>query len=244
MTATDRRAALTMVAGAVGAVGASLLAPAAALRAGEALALPPAPMVLQRRLERGLGDGAAITVEREWSVGFARQGSGVAVSGLQAAVRIDAPPSLAHLAGIEAQRSTDAMFPILLSDRGVIVAGGQFVLQLDLDRAIDEAEQIIARQPAARGVKEDQLFFLALLQRSAGRLLDHLPADLFYPASLSARSVREIALPDGTVGEYDVRYEALRAVDAQWLGRAEREVVTRIGPSVRRSREMWSLRQV
>jgi hypothetical protein len=232
-----------MVTGALASVLAETLLRATPPRASGALTLPTGAMILHRRLERGMADNATIAVEREWTVRFDRQGSGAAIAGAQLTVRVDAPPVLSKLAQIEADRSTDAMFPILLADSGAILAAGDFILGSDVDRAMAEAGQIIAERPIPAEVKDEQLYYLAILQRSAGKVLDQLPADLFFPVTSPARITGTIPLPDGTKGEFEATYAANFAPDGAWLDRAEREVISRIGASERRSREVWSLRR-
>lgn len=201
-------------------------------------------MRLVRRLERGLRGGAVITVERIWQVAFAEQGSGVAITGEQIDASVDAPAKLAALARIEESRSTADMFPILLTTEGRIAAVGPYTKQADLNEAVRLAESEIARRSLPPDTKRQQMLYLAQLQRTASSFLDQLPRDLFFPVSEPTRSVRKVNLPNGLLGEFEVAYEARTAPQQGWLDLAVRRVVTRIGDSVRRSREVWSMSEI
>jgi hypothetical protein len=147
MAGTTRR---TFLAGLVAAGFASglIARPAALLAALPALRLPVGAMWLERELVRSLGDGQAVTVRRSWDIGFAQQARGIVVSGAQVAVSVDAPENLAALARIEEQRDTAAMFPIMLSDNGRILAGGKGEAPADdLAAAMRAAERMIVARP-------------------------------------------------------------------------------------------------
>ncbi len=214
------------------------------LLAAQPLNIPQGPMRLVRRLERGMHDGAVITVERAWQVLFNAQGRGISITGKQVDASVDAPNALAPLARIEESRSTAGMFPILLTASGTIDAVGPYTKAADLAKAVRHAEAQIAARAVPVGAKAQQLQYLAQLQRTAGSFLKHLPRDLFYPASQPVRAVQEVSLPNGLVGEFEVVYEARSAPDRQWLDLAVRRVVTRIGQSQRHSREVWSMSEI
>jgi len=231
---------------ALGAFAVGSACPVAASLGKKPLSLPPGAWLLKRRLQRGLRDGLAISVTREWRVQFARQSRGIAVSGAQVSVAVDAPERLAPIAKIEEQRSSDAMFPILLAPNGKIIAAGQNTSQESLDEAVRAGTALLAEEmpkamagarPAAQHAR-----YLAQLQQSRSSLLDELPGDLFYPSAKPFRAVRQIALPDGRSGEFAVNWEASAHNESGWLNTARREVITRIGESERRSSEDWSLK--
>lgn len=211
------------------------------LWAAQPIQIPKGPMRLVRRLERGLRGGAIITVERVWRVAFAQQGSGVAIAGEQIDASVDAPAKLAPLARIERTRSTADMFPILLTAEGMIAAVGQYTRETDVDEAVRLAEAEIANRRLPAEAKKEQMLYLAQLQRTASSFLKQLPRDLFFPASEPTRTVRKVNLPNGLLGEFEVAYEARTAPRHGWLDLAVRRVVTRIGESVRHSREVWSM---
>ena len=223
------------------AAGVGLSVTPGTLRAHQRIAIPTGPMRLTRRIERSLSGGAALTVERSWQVDFAQQGQGVRIVGQQLDARVDAPPSLAPLARIEESRSTDEMWPILLSDTGLILAAGNSLQQEDVNAAVRAAEQMIAARDIPASLKAAQLEYLPRLQQAGASLLETLPADLFYPKLGPQQTARAIDLPDGLTGEFVVSYDA-RACDAGgWLERAVRRVVTRIGDSERHALEEWLL---
>lgn len=234
MTILNRR---QMVAGAV-ALGALGSVP---LRAAGSLPLPLGEMTLSRSVERSLVDGSTIVVERTWKVMFARQGTGARITGQQSLAKVIAPPSLANLARIEEARSTDAMFPMLLSDRGTLVTTGEYVLEQDLARIAREAEQMVRTRQLGSDRKAEQLQYLVLMQRSAGRLIEQLPSDLFYPSTPKVRLAKPISLPDGQKGEFELVYETRRAPGRAWLAFAERRIITRLGATEQQSREIWTM---
>ncbi len=230
--------------GAMAGTLAGVAAYASPLLAAQPLNIPRGPMRLVRRLERGMHDGAVITVERAWQVTFSAQGTGIAINGEQIAASVDAPEALAALARLEQSRSTSDMFPILLAGDGSIAATGAYANAGDVAEAIRLAEAQIAQRPIPAAAKAQQLQYLAQLQRTAGSLLKQMPRDLFYPASEPSRAIREVNLPNGLVGEFEVVYEARKRPVHGWLDLAVRRVVTRIGQSQRQSREVWSMSEI
>lgn len=241
MGSSTRRTLLAGLLGATAAGGAVL--PLAAQ--GPGLPLPPAAMRLRRVLVREFGGGAAITVQREWRIAFARQAGGVRVTGAETSARVEAPSALAALARIEEQRRTQALFPILLSAAGLIIAhGAAAVAQADLAAAADEAERLIARLPGGEARQESMRRYLAMaLEQGAGQF-ETLPADLFFPSGTPLRRVENVALPDGSSGQFELTWEARAAAQGGMLAQGERQVVTRIAGRERRSREVWSLHPV
>lgn len=209
--------------------------------AAPALRLPPGAMLLSRRIERPLSDGHAITVARTWETRFARSGRGIQVEGRQIAVKVDAPEALKPLARIEQQRETDTMFPLLLTSDGTIVGTGPSQEGKAIDEALRIAEAMIARSAKSQSEKKSAIHHLASLQVAGNSLLEILPRDLFFPASQPQRSVRRVALPDGSSGEIEMEYVADRMPGAPWLASSTRSVITRLGGSERISREIWTL---
>ncbi|MEM7665346.1 MAG: hypothetical protein AAF250_05775 [Pseudomonadota bacterium] len=241
MNGITRRGALgSAMAVAVGGL-ASQAAPAFAARVS---AIPSRPMRLVRRIERQLRGSATIKVTRDWQISFSRQASGIAITGEQISAKVDAPAALAALARIEESRSTDEMFPILLSSDGSIMTTGEYTQRSDLVTAVQEAEAAISKRAVSAPAKGQLRHYLAQLQRSGSTLLDQMPSDLFFPVNPPSRAVRPVSLPDGLMGEFEVTYTAHTAPGHDWLESAVREVVTRIGDSERRSTEMWSLTDI
>lgn len=243
MAGSTRR---TLLAGLIGAgVAGSLAAIARPLVAADtALALPGGAMLLERELVRELSDGAAITVRRGWEIGFARQARGILISGAQVSVSVEAPPNLAKLAEIEQRRSTQSMFPILLSETGLILSSGSApAAPASLSAALRAAEEVIARQTRSGAQRDSLLRYLAEIHRAGSSQFETMPADLFFPAATPVRQVESIALPDGIAGEFTLQWEARAAPDARWLAEGERQIVTRIDGLERRSREFWHLRR-
>lgn len=243
MAGSTRRRLLTGLIGAGLAGGAALLCVRPLRAASAPLRLPEGPMLLERTLVRELGPGVAITVRRWWEVGFARQARGIVVTGTQVAASVDAPPHLAELARIEQQRGTQGMFPILLSESGLIVSHGAApTAPADIAAALREAEPMIARLPRAQSAGEAMRRYLAELHRAGAGEFDTMPADLFFPSGTPLRRVETVTLPDGLAGAFELVWQARAVPEGGWLDEGEREIVTRIEGFERRSREGWRLR--
>jgi len=207
----------------------------------QSVTLPNGACALTRRLSRGLRDGNAIVVTRTWRVTFAEQARGVAIGGEQMSVSVEAPPRLAPLAQIEEARSTEGIFPILLAPDGTIMAAGPGTSPSSVDAAIETAQSLLKASGYADGTVAQQGIYMAQLQKAGSSLLDEMPGDLFYPSTKPVHDVRQLALPDGTSGEFELTWQASVNEGTKLLETARREVITRIGSSERRSNEEWSL---
>ena len=241
MKPSTRRGALATVLG-VG-IAASFL-PARTFAQSAVLGLPDGPMRFSRKIIRSLSDGSKLQIERSWRLLFTRQGQGIAVSGDQISVEVDAPPSLAELATIEQARSTDAIWPILLSDQGRILAAGRGIDEDDLAKAGMMARSMIEGRAQPRPDRDAQLDYLSQLLRAGGSLLAQIPADLFFPTEAPMRLVRAVDLPDGLTGEFEVNYASNAVPGKGWLDHAAREVITRLEGTEMRMREEWQMREL
>lgn len=235
MRRISRRRTLAMALGAM--AGAGL--PGGSVLATTGLPIPPGAMTFRRRLERSLRGDAVLVVERSWVIEFTRQGLGISVRGTQVTVAVDAPPSLARLVEIEESRSTSEMWPILLSETGEIVAAGDAVGERDVGRALEAARNMIANAQIVPREREMRLSVLEQFGQAGDSISAQMPADLFYPSTKPLHMVRAIDLPDGMTGEFEVTYTSRSAPESGWLDRAERQVVTRVGDSEKRTREEW-----
>lgn len=231
----SRRSALGAIA------GMALTSLAGLARAADGLRLPQVPMRLARRLIRELQDGDKILVEREWLVNFSMRPGGIAVDGRQLHAYVQAPPRIAAIAEIERNRSTEGLFPILLDSTGMIASVGPSETYGDVDAAVRAAEQIFARAAVSESESKTHRRLLAQLQQAGSSMLDQMPRDLFFPRRLALHETRPLALPDGTIGEFELVYTAQTTPGAAWLDRAERRVTTRLAGSERFSSETWSL---
>lgn len=225
-----------------GAIGVLSTSPLSALQrsASERVVFPTGKMRLTRRLSRSLRDGKAIVVTRSWAIDFQPVSQGASISGEQIAVDVDAPPALARLSEIEAARST-GMFPILLAPDGTLMAAGENTSQDTIDEAIKAAQELFEEGGLSKAETARQAQYMAQLQRVSASLLDELPIDLFYPSTEPYREVREVDIPDGGIGEFEVTWVATQQKDSALLANAKREVITRIGQSERRASEEWTL---
>jgi hypothetical protein len=239
MAGTTRRRLLT---GLMAAGGILALAPPLRALASAPLPLPGGPLRLTRELVRELGDGTAISVRRGWDVTFARQARGIMIAGTQVSASVDAPPSLADLARIEQQRSTAAMFPIMLTDAGLILASGTAnAAPDDMAAALRAAEKMIAARPQSEGQRDNLRRYLAEIHRAGAGQFEALPPDLFVPAGTPLRRVEPVSLPGGMTGAFELVWEARANPDTGWLVSGQRQIITRIAELERRSREVWTL---
>ena len=214
------------------------------LRAQTSLEMPQGPLKLTRRIERSMRGGAMLTVERSWQVRFVKQGQGIAIQGEQVEAKVDAPQSLAPLADLEERRSTEQMWPILLGSNGMILSAGMSLLEEDLAEAVRLARQMVSERAIPADQRASQMQYMGDLQQASSTLLDRLPDDLFYPSIGPMRAVRSIDLPQGLVGQFELSYLAQAVPEKGWLDRAERQIISRIGGSVRTAREEWILRDI
>jgi hypothetical protein len=208
------------------------------------LLLPDHPLHLTRVLQRGLDErgAAAITVRRWWEVAFERQGRGIVVSGRQVGADVAAPPALAELARIEQQRDASSLFPLMMSEQGLIISSPTAPEPSEaIDAALRAAESLIARQALPASEQARLSHYLGEVQRAGTGLLDALPGDLLFPASAPVEHTQAVTLPDGLTGRFTLSYRGEPQPDAPWLARAERRVVTVIGTTERRAAEVWTL---
>lgn len=211
-------------------------------QAARTLFEPPAgPMVLTRTVWKTLGDGKQIVVSRRYAVSFSRNASGFDVEGRLLDASVDAPGALAVLADIERRRADTGMFPIQLDARGWI-HGAKPADERALgprQEALKGGLRTIEAAGASAQEQREHAAQLALLaQQGIGGVW---PSDLFNPLQPRRHNRREIALPDGQVGEVDVTI-VVRAMLPSGLPEAvERTVVTRLGGTERVSREEWTL---
>ena len=206
--------------------------------------IPSHGMLLKRRLIRGLNDGNKIIVDRGWNVQFTRQSQGIAITGTQISVSVSAPKALASFVEIEKARSTQNMFPILLSPEGTIMAAGSFTSQESVAKALTTAEDFFIKRGLSAANAAQQIRAMEQLQQSSAKMLDEMPGDLFYPSTQPVRQARSVNLPNGAKGEFEVSWQASTQAGETLLKHARREVITRIGKSERVSSEEWWLERV
>ncbi len=221
--------------------GALTMAPYAGLAAAR-VSFPSHTMQLTRILKRELHDGNFLTVERQWRVSFAAMASGIRVTGEQMSAEVDAPAKIASLARIEEARIDNSLFPLDLSDEGLIISGGSEAETQSFAQAFTEAEQLLANDLAAN--KALAMRHIAQMQAAVQPLFNILPQDFFFPKGSNESAVRQVALPDGSHGEFDWSYTASHAAGHAWLERAERRIITRIGASSRMSSESWMMAEL
>ncbi len=234
-----RRQALRNVSAAFGVISFGGLASAAAAKedAGHAIG----HRLLSRTIERSLKDSKRLIVSRSWSVSFEASGQGTVIRGSQRSVDVDAPARLAPLARIERGRSTDGMFPILLSDEGLIVAAGESHSATDMRKALSTAKDLLGTDSMTKSEERNVEATLRQIGQASNRLIETLPADLFFPRQPVVETRRPLALSNGTSGEFVMRYETTRNPATGLMVRAERVITTVLGGEKRASRELWTL---
>lgn len=217
--------------------------PLAAQSPGQALIeLPDSIMILSRRIERPLSDGQMIIMKRSWEVRFMRSGQGVAVEGHQTQVDVKAPAKLSELAQIERSRSTDSLFPILLSPKGEIIGAGMINEESELSRAVEAAARLIEKSSKSDQEKRSALYYLTTLQAAGNSVAEALPPDLFYPAAGESRDLRKINLPGGQIGEIELIRSSQLAAGHRWMDSTQRKIVTRVAGTSQESLETWTMR--
>ena len=220
------------------AVSAGAITPAAA---AALLDIPLGPMLLGRKIERDLRDGAKVIVKREWQVEFSRLESGIKISGGQISAKVKAPEKLREIARIEEERPTDGMFPIMLTGSGLIDQVEEVEDSASIEAAVREAEEVIAQLPRIEDEKSQMRQAIARLQAASNSIFDVMPPDLFFPTNTQFEDSRNLPLPDGTMGEFKLVYRARHASQGPWLDTAERHVFTQIGEDIRHSHEVWTM---
>ncbi len=242
MAGSTRRTLLARLLG-TGMAGSLALRGKVLRAADEGLRLPATEMLLERSLVRGLGGSAAITVRREWRIAFSPQGRGAVVTGTQVGASVDAPPALAELARLEQQREEQGLFPIMLSDTGLIVSHGRtMVSPTDLAAVVRTAEALVARLPGSPSGRDAVRRYLAEMDRAGAGQFDRLPADLLFPSGSPLHRIETVALPEGRTGQFELTWEARKVAGAGWLAEGQRRVITRLEGMERRSLEVWRLR--
>ncbi|MBT8428007.1 MAG: hypothetical protein KJO02_08255, partial [Erythrobacter sp.] len=178
MTGLNRRHILSTI-------GWSLVLPALALPASlsaraVSVSFPTDRFRLRRTLERGLGDGKAVIVSREWDCRFVKLAAGAKIDGQQVAVSVETPPALAALADIERRREVTGLFPMELDRSGAIVGWPDD--NASIAQAVEQASREIDRKAMEQATQADVRRYLAELGKTTASLVSQVPRDLFFPA--------------------------------------------------------------
>lgn len=213
-------------------------------RAATPLAIAPQGQFhLFRQLRRGLSDGAAIVVTRRWRCSFTALDTGIAVTGEQLSVDVEAPAVLEPIAEIERKREVGGLFPALLDGRGHMESAALGTSQADLRRAIDEGIRIIEQHGVDAAGQSDARRFFAALANAGAEMVAKVPADLFFPAPGTRSESREITLPGGASGVFELTLSAEAESESGLLKAISRKVVTRAAGTQQDSSEEWFLRR-
>ncbi|MEL7690065.1 hypothetical protein [Citromicrobium bathyomarinum] len=227
--------------GVLAGLGALFLLPTAA---SARLASPDGPFVLERALVRSLSDGKQISVTRRWSLAFEAVGDdGLRATGKQVDASVDAPSALQAMARLEAARDESDLFPLQLDRAGRIVQSSSEIALAPLPETVVDAALAYAkaRSDATAAQTMSRQFLVELSQHGMAWLSD-LPADLFFPAPRDRRISREIDLPDGTTGSFELR-ESVSAEGASGLLKSfSREAATTTKDMTQKGSEAWTLR--
>lgn len=237
---TLRGILLTGAAAILSSAGASVLADAPLQSARAEFSPPSAPLILTRTVYRTLVDGKELVVTRRYSIRFSRVDDGFRLDGELIDAQVQAPPSLAALAEVERRRADKGLFPALLDESGLIRSG--------MVGAADSQTRMVAVGQAKATIGASKL------PASSKQALDGLtgqvaaasngtawPVFLFNPGDAEHFEARRITLPDGSEGEVEVRVQAEGRLVSGLPKRVERRVTTRLGGTVKTSREVWTL---
>lgn len=235
---TDRRHILRLAAAAL--VLPMLSAGIARAASPTRFAPPAGPMLYTRRLEREMGRGYRLVVERRFAVRFLPVTAGYQVEGEQVGVEVEAPEALSEFVRIERERTETGLFPLLLDADGSIAASMGVPVATRLDEAVRVALDQLQAQPHTPAERSELERFVAAFHQGATRLITELPRDLFAPGS-PRRETRDISLPGGDTGAVSVSFTATRDPDTGMMREALREVVTTLDGGQRRTLENWTL---
>lgn len=240
MIAVDRRMILRSI-GATLAAGSGLALAARARAVSASIVVPQRSFVLRRELERGLAHGDSLLVVREWRARFEQSERGTLVEGSQVSCTVDAPAVLEPIAAIERDRIEAGPFPARLDMNGRIIDDRSVARGAGAGDAVQAAFAVLERLGTPNAEMREAREYLGRLAEASGRIISAIPPDLFFPVVGEASERRELALPDGTMGEVSVKI-AVRAGAGGLLESFDRRIVTRIGDDTRNSRETWRLR--
>ena len=238
MGSSNRR---TVLSGIAAAGGLSLLGLPVRLAAkSRTVEFPSKPFRLRRVLERDLGQGAQLSVQRDWRCRFDPAESGAQVVGAQTRCSVIVPPALSALGEIERKREVTGLFPMQLDANGII-RGWEHDRPLGIAAALEQARKRIASLPLEAEEKRDAQTYLAAVAGKAAELVSTVPRDLFFPATGTRTETRALILGGGLKGSYEVTVSARSQAASSLLAFSERRIVTRIGDSERLAREHWSV---
>ena len=212
-------------------LGALLLLPAAA---SARLAPTAGSFVLERVLLRSLSDGKQISVTRRWAIAFE--------AGEQIDANVDAPAALQAMARLEAARDEGDLFPLQLDSEGRIAESNPKVALAPLPETVVNAALAYAKaRSEASAAQTMSRQFLVELSQHGMSWLSGLPADLFFPAPRQRSISREIDLPDGSTGSFDL-HESVSADSASGLLKSFlREAATTTNGMTQKGSEAWTL---
>ncbi len=202
---------------------------------------PSGPMTLTRTVWRGLHDGKAIRVQRNYAITITPDGDGYRVDGTLIDAAVDAPPQLAMLAELERQRIEPGLFPFRLDRQGRIhtpaVAPPPVATHPELSRA---GAALVAKAPLATETRQQTR---AMLDQVIGAARSGVawPVDLFNPASNLRQDRKVVALPDGGQGEVAVVIAVDRAGPGTLPRSVERTVTTLLDGTESVTREQWTM---
>ncbi|WP_162789516.1 hypothetical protein [Altererythrobacter sp. ZODW24] len=198
-------------------------------------------MTFTRTLERGLSDGAAIVVQRNYLVSFAEVGSGFAVTGQQNDVTVSAPPALSSLVAIEQSRVDTKSFPLQLGANGWIMGAKAEVDQAATNEAVAQAIALIRESDLSQSEAAQARAFLANIQKAASEASSMPPADLFCPPEAKRVDRQALTLPNGLEGQIEITFTGEKSPETGLMRSAERNIITSLDGSSRHSCERWSL---
>lgn len=239
MRPTNRRSAIGIGLAAIATPAFAASSPADSTRL---VAPPEHDMLYRREAIRELGDGAHLSVAREFTVEFRQFSDGFMLHGRQISAHVDAPESLASFAAIEEARDESALFPIALNPFGQILSSRIAPTGNDsVSAAVDQAVAQLAQLPIPEDERDLLSQSISAMRSAGSRVTAHLPADLFAPVDVPRHIAQNISLPGGLEGTVETQFTGLRDPSTGLMRSAEREVRTLVEGSRTQTTEIWSL---
>lgn len=205
------------------------------------IAPPSRAMTYKRKIQRQLSDGAWLSVERSFAVRFIAEASGFRVDGKQIGIEIDAPAALKSIVKLEKARVETGIFPLMLKENGFIESGSTAHEAKQIEAALHEVSQQVLTISGTAEERRELQDFISAFHNVGSNIISNLPVDLFSPERNKRSISREIAMPDGIIGEVTSTFSAQRDPETNLMRMAKREIVTRMEGDTRHTIESWSL---
>ncbi len=200
---------------------------------------PSTHLRLTRTLRRPLPGGEQVLTRRSYEIRIVPDGAGFRVDGRLVSVEVEAPQKLGALADLERKRPDDGLFPMRLDAKGMLLPGTDPPSGEAVRKATERASREIGAMKLPASEKSQALAFVGQFRERPGR--SPWPLDLFHPAPGHRREIRDVPLPDGTLGHVTTAIDATRTEPLGLLSSFTRTVTTDLGGDTRTTHESWTL---